>query len=171
MGPDDQERFTRCWTQVQPAIAGYVAALVPDPHAADDVVQEVAVALLRKFPEYDAARPFIAWAMGVAKMAILSHRRDHARAAVRFGPEAIEALAEAWQELLPEADLRRAALAECLRTIAGRARELLRLRYEEAVAPQDIAARLGMTPVAARVALVRVRAALQTCIERRLERA
>lgn len=171
MGPDDQERFTRCWTQVQPAIAGYIAALVPDPHAADDVVQEVAVTLLRKFAEYDPARPFIAWAMGVAKMAILSHRRDHARAAVRFGPEAVEALADTWEELLPEADLRRAALAECLRTIAGRARELLRLRYEEAIAPQDIAIRLGMTPVAARVALVRVRTALQTCIERRLERA
>ena len=67
MGPDDQDRFTRCWTQAQPAIAGYIAALVPDPHAADDVVQEVAVILLRKFAEYDPARPFIAWAMGVAK--------------------------------------------------------------------------------------------------------
>lgn len=171
MGPDDQERFTRCWTQVQPAIAGYVTAVIQDPHVADDVVQEVAVTLLRKFPDYDPARPFIAWAMGVAKTAILSQRRDHARAAVRFAPTTIESLAEVWQELLPEADQRRAALAECLRTIAGRARELLRLRYEEAIEPQDIAARVGMTPVAVRVALSRVRTVLQECIERRMDRA
>jgi RNA polymerase sigma-70 factor (ECF subfamily) len=168
MRDDDQERFTRLWTQAQPAIAGYVGALAPDAHAADDLVQDIAVALLRKFPEYDPQRPFIAWAMGIAKMQLLTERRDRARAATRFRRETVESLAEAWQELLPEVDERRLALGDCLKRVTGRGRELLELRYQLALEPQEIAERLGLASGAVRVALARVRAALHECIERRL---
>lgn len=168
MSDRNQEQFTRLWTQAHPAIAGYISAVVADPHAADDVLQEVALTLLRKFAEYDPARPFVAYAMGVAKTAILSARRDHARAVSRLRPATIESLEQVWQEVLPTADVRRGALHECLRRVAGRSRELVVLRYEEAIEPQEIAQRLGMSAVAVRVALSRVRAALQTCIEKRL---
>ncbi|HEX3135026.1 MAG TPA: sigma-70 family RNA polymerase sigma factor, partial [Planctomycetota bacterium] len=163
-----QEQFTRLWTQAHPAIAGYVTAVVTDPHAADDVLQEVALTLLRKFSDYDPTRPFTAWAMGVAKTAILSERRDRARALSRLRPATVESLEQVWQEILPTADARRGALTDCLRGVSGRSRELVVLRYEEAIEPQDIATRLGMTAVAVRVALTRIRAALQTCIEKRL---
>ena len=168
MRDDDQERFTRLWTQAHTAIAGYVSALGPERSAADDVMQEIALALLRKFAEYDDARPFIAWAMGIARIAVLTRRRDHARAVTRFSAATVESLAEVWQELLPAADDRRGALGECLRSVAGRSRELLTLRYEQDVEPQDIAKRLGMTAVAVRVALSRLRATLHGCIEKRL---
>jgi RNA polymerase sigma-70 factor (ECF subfamily) len=171
MHDDDQERFTRLWTQAQPAIAGYVGALAPDAHAADDLLQDIAVALLRKFPDYDPQRPFIAWAMGIAKVQLLTLRRDRARAALRFRPETIESLAEIWQELMPEVDERRLALGECLKRVTGRGRELLTLRYEQALEPQEIAARLGLAAGAVRVALARVRTALHECIDRRLNEA
>ena len=165
-----QEQFTRLWTQAHPAIAGYIAAVVADPHAADDVLQEVALTLLRKFTEYDPARPFTAWAMGVAKTAILSERRDRTRAWSRLRPATVESLEQVWQEVLPTADARRGALSECLGGVTGRSRDLLALRYEEEVEPQDIAERLGMSAGAVRVALTRVRAALHACIEKRLAR-
>jgi RNA polymerase sigma-70 factor (ECF subfamily) len=168
MSDQTQEQFTALWTQALPAIAGYIAAVVSDPHAADDVLQEVALTLLRKFGDYDPSRPFVPWAMGVAKMAILSERRDRARAVSRFRASTIESLEQVWQEVLPTVDARRSALKSCLSSVAGRSRELVTLRYEEAVAPQDIAERLGMSGVAVRVALARVRAALQTCIEKRM---
>lgn len=165
-----QEQFTRLWTAAHPAIAGYISAVVTDPHAADDVLQEVALTLLRKFAEYDPARPFTAWAMGMAKTAILTERRDRTRAISRLRPATVESLEQVWQEVLPTADARRGALTECLRGVTGRSRELVALRYEEAIEPQDIATRLGMTAVAVRVALTRIRAALQTCIEKRMTR-
>jgi RNA polymerase sigma-70 factor (ECF subfamily) len=164
----DHERFTRLWTATQPIIAGYIAALVPDPHAADDVLQEVAVALLRKFPEYDPLKPFVAWAMGMAKMAILSLQRDRARNAQRFGAATIESLATVYLELQPELDERRVALGACLTSIRGRNRELVQLRYVQGMSPQEIASRMGMAAGAVRVALLRLRTALQFCIERRL---
>ena len=168
MRADDHERFTRLWTQAHPAIAGYVTALVSERSAADDVMQEIALALLRKFPEYDETRPFIAWAMGITRIAVLTRRRDQARAVTRFSAATADSLAEVWQEMLPVVDDRRTALGECLRGVAGRSRELLTLRYEQDIEPQDIAKRLGMTAVAVRVALSRLRAVLHGCIEKRL---
>ncbi len=163
-----QERFTRLWTQAQPAIAGFLAALVPDRHQADDLVQEVAVVLLRKFGEYDPARPFPAWAMGVAKTAALSRRRDLARAACRFQDATIEQLAASWEELLPELDERVRALRDCVGRVSGRARQMLDLRYVEELSNDAIAERLGLAGGAVRVALHRLRGALQSCIEHRL---
>jgi RNA polymerase sigma-70 factor (ECF subfamily) len=168
MRDEDQERFTRLWTQAQGQIAGFVQALAPDAHAADDLLQDIAVALMRRFGDYDPSRPFIAWAMGVAKIQLLTLRRDRARAATRFSRESVEALAEAWQEVLPELDDRRLALRRCLESVQGRSRELLSLRYEQALEPRQIGERLGQAAGTVRVALSRLRAALQSCIERRL---
>lgn len=168
MDLDAHERFTRCWTQAQPAISGYIHAMVGDRHGADDVLQDVAVALLRKFPEYDPARPFIAWAMGIAKMQILASRRDRARAGAHLCEAAVEQLAADWQELLPEADARALALADCVQRLDPRGRELVALRYREELEPQAISERLHCTPGAVRTALSRLRSALHDCVDRRL---
>jgi RNA polymerase sigma-70 factor (ECF subfamily) len=168
MDIDDHERFTRCWTQAQSAIAGYVGAMVSDPHLADDVLQDVAVTLLRKFPDYDPSRPFIAWAMGVAKMQILTNRRDHHRASARLCDAAVDQLTAAWEELLPEADARTRALADCVERLDPRGRELVVLRYRESLDPQAIAERLRCSCGAVRTALSRLRSALHDCVSRRL---
>ena len=88
--PDDQERFTRCWTQAQPAVAGYIGSLVPNFHEAEDLLQNVAVVLLRKYPEYDESLPFVAWAMGIARFEILAKQRNFARSRTVFTPELAE---------------------------------------------------------------------------------
>lgn len=168
MDIDAHERFTRCWTQAQASIAGYVGAMVGDPHAADDVLQDVAVTLLRKFPEYDPSRPFTAWAMGVAKMQILASRRDRARAGARLCDAMVEDLTADWQELLPETDARSTALADCVERLDHRGRELVVLRYRQALDAQAIAERLHCSPGAVRTALTRLRSALHDCIDRRL---
>jgi RNA polymerase sigma-70 factor (ECF subfamily) len=76
---DDSERFTLHWTAAQPAVGSYIGSLVPDFQEAEDLLQDVAIVLLRKFAQYDERRPFVAWALGVAKFEILSSRRRHAR--------------------------------------------------------------------------------------------
>ncbi len=168
MHDEDHDRFLRLWTSAQAAIAGYVTALVSDAHQADDVMQNIAVAALRRFGDYDSGRPFIAWAMGIAKIEILTARRDHARAATRFRGPTVESLAAVWEEIQHEGDARKQALGQCLRTVSGRKRDLLALRYEQERPLAEIAVQLRMSAIAVRVALSRLRSALQECIERRL---
>ena len=165
---ENQEQFTRLWTAAQPKLAAYISALVPDFQEAEDLLQNVAVVLLRKFPDYDAQRPFIGWAIGIAKCEVLMTRRRHARSFLCYQTDLLERISEAYEELSPELDERSRALGECLERIRGRAGELLRLRYEEGLKPGAIAGRVGMAVVAVRVMLSRTRAALRHCIERKV---
>ncbi len=45
---DNHEQFTRRWTEAQPIVAGYINAVVPDFQEAEDLLQDVAVILLRQ---------------------------------------------------------------------------------------------------------------------------
>jgi RNA polymerase sigma-70 factor (ECF subfamily) len=166
---DSHEQFTRLWTEAQPILAGYIGAVVPDFQEAEDLLQEVAVILLRKFPEYNAERAFAGWAIGIAKREVLMARRRHARNRVIYQTDLLERLSDAYEELAPELEERSRALRECIRALQGRASELLRLRYEESLKPDAIATRTRMAVVAVRVALSRTRAALRDCIERKLK--
>ena len=73
---EQQEQFTKLWTASQPVVNQYVASVIRDSWIVRDVVQSTPLALLRKFAEYDSSRPFLPWALGVARFEILSHRRD-----------------------------------------------------------------------------------------------
>src|SRR6266704_5974611 len=99
---DNPEQFTRRWTEAQPIVAGYISAVVPDFQEAEDLLQDVAVILLRKFPEYDPQRPFVAWAIGIAKLEVHMARRRHARNLLSYKADLLERIGEAYEELAPE---------------------------------------------------------------------
>jgi RNA polymerase sigma factor (sigma-70 family) len=65
----------RLWTLAQPVVSSYVASLVRDFRDRDDVLQDVAVAVLDSFGNYDPARPFAAWAIGLARNQVLLYLR------------------------------------------------------------------------------------------------
>ena len=163
------ERFTRHWTKAQPVVSAYIGSMVPDFHQAEDLLQSVAVVLLRKFGEYDERRPFVGWAIGIAKNEILSSRRTHARSSLSFHPELLDAVAAAYEEMSPEVSRRARVLQECLDKVDGHAWRMLRMRYEKSMKPGEIAARLGVAAGNVRVTLSRLRSSLQDCVDRRLE--
>ncbi|MCI0534882.1 MAG: sigma-70 family RNA polymerase sigma factor [Verrucomicrobiales bacterium] len=166
---DMHEQFTRCWTTAQPIVASFLLAAIPDFHEAEDLLQNVSVVCLRKFLEYDAQRPFTAWALGIARIELLRHRRLQSRLPLLREEQLLDEAAEVCEELAPRLRSWEAALGDCLRELRGRSAELVRLRYEEALKPAAIAERLGMGSVAVRVALSRVRATLRRCIEQKVE--
>lgn len=162
-------QFAQLWTQAHPTVALYVHGLIRDRADAEDIIQDVSVALLKAFADYDPARPFVAWALGVAKHKI--HDRWRARERGRCltqDPELLEAFAAVSREIEAETDERLAALRACLHGVGGRAWELLRLHYHQGHKPQAIAEMMGLKPGHVSVLLNRVREALRQCIRRRL---
>jgi RNA polymerase sigma-70 factor (ECF subfamily) len=167
--PADELRFSQLWIQAHPAVSAYVYSCIPDRAAAEDVLQEAALALLKGFERYDHSRPFVAWAMGVTKNKIQDRWRSLARERPMIrDPELVERLAEVSAEMSDAFDEQRVALQHCLRGVEGRSWELLKLHYHEGHQPKDIAERLGLKSGHVRVLLNRIRAALRACIEKRL---
>lgn len=165
---EQQMQFTRLWTDAQPVVSQYVQSLVNDAWAARDIVQNTSVALLLKFEQYDPARPFLPWALGVAKFEILANRRDHARSRIICDADLLEQYTAAWVEIAPQVEDEALALRHCVGKLQPKQQELLRLRYVENRNSDEIAAELGRTATNIRTTLHRIRQALRRCIEGQL---
>ncbi|MGB6220457.1 sigma-70 family RNA polymerase sigma factor [Haloferula sp.] len=163
---NDQERFMRLWTAHQPSVANYVHALVRDRGTAEDLLQETALMMLRRFTEYDERRSFVAWALGFARFKIMSLRRDSARSILVFDDEAMEQFTESWAEKSVETSAQRSALEGCIEKLAEHARRVVSMRYFEDLNAEEIAGRIGGSGAAVRVKIQRIRAQLRNCIER-----
>ena len=163
-----QDEFLKLFLVHQREIRAFVAAAVRDPHARDDIFQETALALWKTFDRYDPARPFDTWARGVARNMILRHRRKSGSNLVLLEPEALEAVAIAYDETREEDDSYTEALRNCMEKTPVQTRRLLDLRYQQSLSLAEIGKRVHSNTNAVNQALVRARLALQACIENRL---
>jgi len=160
---------TRGWTLAQPAVAAFLTSVVRDFRERDDLLQDVAVAVIESFDSYDESRPFTPWAIGIARHRVGGWLRSRRRARVSFDSAAVEQLAAAFAAI-PADDYRRLdRLAECLGLLESKARQLCELRYREDLKPAAIAPLVGMTANTVAKSLQRVRDRLRECIEREPE--
>lgn len=162
------EELARCWTLAQPTVAALIAAQFPDYHDAQDVLQEVAVVLVRKFKEYDPHRPFLPWAIGIARNEILAHRRKHSIDRVVFDDEVLDQLAATFRDDGEYLSRFGEALAYCMGRLDGKSGKLIEMRYGQDMKPAEIASRLRATANGVAAALYRIRRALRECADRRL---
>jgi RNA polymerase sigma-70 factor, ECF subfamily len=71
---DCSEQFICLWTVAQPRVASLISGAVPDFQQGQDMLRSVALSCLRKFGEYDSRRPFVEWALEIARCEILSQQ-------------------------------------------------------------------------------------------------
>lgn len=116
MPAPDAEQLAALWMRAQPTIAGYVTSLVRDFHQSDDILQNVAVIIVRKRESYDIDQPFIPWAISIAKLEVLKHRRTMARDRLRFefDDQLADMLAESFQDAAADLATERAAVRYCV---------------------------------------------------------
>jgi RNA polymerase sigma-70 factor (ECF subfamily) len=131
--------------------------------SADDVAQEVCMAVLTALPRYvDQGRPFAAFVYGIAGHKVA----DAQRAGFRDRSDATDALPERADEAPgPEeaavVAAETAAAAALLDRLPPAHRELLLLRVVAGLSAEETGAALGMTPGAVRVAQHRALARLR----------
>jgi RNA polymerase sigma-70 factor (ECF subfamily) len=151
-------------------LLGFLLALTRNPERAEEVFQEVALAILEEARKGTVVEKFLPWAHEIARRRVQEHYRKQTRWTPI--PESMtEIVVKAFEENPIEAETARArqeALLSCLEKLARRARELISIRYVEGKTPTDIAARLGLEVASVNVTLSRSRRALEECVARRL---
>lgn len=164
--PQTTRQAMRQWTLAQPVVSAFVHSVVRDARDRDDLLQEIAVAVLDCFAKsYDPQRPFLSWVLGVARNQVGLYLRRRRRDRLVFDEATMLALSTAFME---SAEADPPALEElrlCLQQLARRSRELIDLRYEQDLKPAAIAERLAMTANAVAKALQRIRDQLKACLE------
>jgi RNA polymerase sigma-70 factor, ECF subfamily len=161
----DQDAFIRLFLRHEPDLKAFVSSVVRDWNRTDDILQEVSLVLWRKIGGYDPAYSFGAWARGIAAMEILKDRSRWQRAMPTLSPEAIAAVQGAFDDTEDAASPRLEAIQLCMEHLDERSRRLVDLRYREDLPLEDIAHRTERSLAAVGKALLRLRAALERCVQ------
>lgn len=165
------QEFVRLYTRCERDIRAFVRSLLPTWTDADDVLQQTALVLWKKFDQFDSsgnAGDFIRWACVIARFEALAYRRKIARDRLVFRDDLMELLAEEYVDELETRQHEQKALQHCLRQLPSRQRELLQAAYTPDVTVKELAAQCGASPAAFYMRLNRLRRSLLSCIRRRL---
>jgi RNA polymerase sigma-70 factor (ECF subfamily) len=164
----DHRKFIGHFLRCEPALRGYLTAVVRDADVVDDLLQEIGAVMWEQFERYDERLPFKAWALGFARIQALKWKQKIARSREVLSDEAVELLAQTAAEVADEADSRRPWLRECLEKLGGPMRAIVTLRYLESLSIAATAERTGKSVAAIEMALVRARRALRECVQRKI---
>jgi RNA polymerase sigma-70 factor, ECF subfamily len=166
-----REHLARLWGKAEASVQAYVFSAVSGFQDAEDVVQEVAMTVARRFHEYDPSRPFVAWALWLAKSQIVDHYRKRGRERLAFSDLLLDKIAAVLADRHEERPARQAKLEQCLEKLPPKSRRLLDLRYVEDNSIESVAQEIQSTAGSVRVMLFRIRNVLSRCIQSQLAQA
>lgn len=165
---DRQEEFLKLLFGCELEIRAFIGSIVRGSHDCDDLFQEVALTLWKEFARYDRSRSFGAWARGIAAVKLMQRFDKSKRAPVVLAPEAIQAVAKAFDRSEALSSGKALALEHCLDQLPEKSRHLLTLRYEQSLKVEQIAREMQATLDAVYQTLSRLRLRLHDCVNRRL---
>jgi RNA polymerase sigma-70 factor (ECF subfamily) len=156
------------WERARTAVFAQLVAGIGSFHDAEDVLQEVAVSVAKSYGTYDPSRPFVAWALGIARNHMLMYFRKHQRDRLVFNEHLMRIIGQHLEAIAEEpADHRREALHKCLNQLDADRRHLIDMRYSSGLSVEEMAQRLDKSIAAVKGSLHRVRKLLEKCVSRR----
>lgn len=150
----------------QTMVRGFLRFLGCPGHLVDDVCQDVFLSVLAAPFEQRSTEQSAAYLRKVARHLFLKTMQRERRRPLPLDPAAAES---AWLTFAGEdaGDGFLVALKDCVGQLTGRPAEVIRLRYAEGLQRDAIRSRLGLSEGGVKSILIRTRARLRECVERR----
>ena len=169
MDNSQTDRFLKLFLAHQKLIYTSILVLVPNDADADDLLQETASVMWRKFDEFEEGSNFAAWAVSIARYQVLNFRKKRRGKEIQLSDNILELIAE---QVLPKLnsylDTRLSALEVCLNKLAERDRTLIQMRYEKDITIKEISKRAKRPIHGLYKAMSRIHNALLQCVRLRL---
>lgn len=164
------DAFGQLVVRHQHNIRALLAVRLSDMHDAEDLAQETFIIAHGKLAQFDPARPLRPWLRGIGMNLLRNHQRKyrpephgHQAELEKLANQAVEEThAQGGEEDLLE------AARYCLEKLDQPSRDLLKLRYTDALPLARLCAQVRKKHSAVTMWLHRIRTALRACIERRL---
>ena len=150
---------------------GYILACLRSHADADDVLQNVAIAVIESETPPETDDEFLRWAREIARRRVLEFQRTSRRMRA-IDPQLVERLVDAseWLDENEGVDELRQALLKCLDQLPDQSRDLLAACYSgPSFDSKEVAKRFNRTMAGMYQALYRLRDMLRHCVDRKLE--
>lgn len=168
---DSQSAVTQLLVQYQGALYAYLYACVRNPTDADDLFQEVSMAVVESFSQLQTEEGFFPWAREIASRRVLAFYRK-SKKEQPVSPQVISALSDAAHHVEQRQPLsqRQERLQECLERLPRRSRELIARYYNTSgESGTRVARQFGQNVNAVYAKIHRIRTILRDCIAQRLQ--
>lgn len=157
-------------TAIQNRLNAYILSLLADPVAAQDVLQETNLVLIRKADDFQSDASFESWAYNTARFQVLAHLRDRKRDRLVLHEAFAEKLAPLAEVMAEDTERRVQLLGGCVERLSDDHKTLLHKRYGKETSIAALAEDLGKTASAMKQMLYRIRNLLAACVEERLHK-
>ncbi|QDU55032.1 sigma-70 family RNA polymerase sigma factor [Aeoliella mucimassa] len=162
----DDEGFVTAIAQSQRDLRAFIVSLIPHSVDADDVLQEVNLALWRKRHTYDSEQLFLRWAIGFAAMEVRSFRSRDAKSRLWYSEEAIMALTSDWTATDSFREETHRMLSGCIDKLGDQQRSFIEERYRNQASVKQIATQTGKPASTVYKILAKSIRALRECVKR-----
>ena len=172
MGKSDHEKeVLQLLIENRAVIFGFILASVCDHNAAEDIFQEVAVAVCESADKFSIGTNFKAWAREIARRRILAFRREKKKMNLMLEPEILELIEQGFEKMETRTSVPQhiGALRRCLSRVKDQVRHLLHLRYGREFTLAAVSEATGVNPESVRKTLYRTRIKLRACIQSKLK--
>ncbi len=163
--PDRHAQFLMLFLGSEREVFRYICAIVPNVVDAQDILQQTALALWRKFEEYDAAQPFTPWACRFAMMEMKAFLRRQSKWHALLEGDLADVLAQRRESMMPQLDRKLLHLTNCLKKLPQPQGELISGYYFHRKTVEELSVSIGKSVEAVYKTLQRVRRLLLDCVE------
>src|SRR5262245_5114402 len=164
--------LVRAFLEQRDGLFGFVLALTRDREAAEEIFQEVGLAIVEEGGRGAKLERFLPWAHELTRRRVAEYYRKSSRRRTFEHSESLdEAVAQAFEENAPdplELGVRQESLEACLEELPRSQRALIEGRYRDRASARALAHTLGWTEGSVKVTLWRARQELGRCIEEKM---
>lgn len=150
----------------QKSIYAFILASIHNYNDADDILQETATVMWRKFDQFEQGTEFVAWAISIARIRILKFFNERKRTRIQFNQQLLDQIANMTSVKLVEVNQRLDASRRCREKLNEKDQELLYLRYNQGFTIKKIADSLSRPLPGLYKTMGRIHSILQRCIKR-----
>ncbi|MDF1753430.1 MAG: sigma-70 family RNA polymerase sigma factor [Verrucomicrobiales bacterium] len=162
---DRYEGFVASFTKYEPDLRRFIRSLLPTWTDTDEVLQQTAIVIWKKFDQYDPETHFMKWACVIARFEALAYRRKMARDRHVFREDILEIMADEGIDELDSRKIEHEALETCLREMTEKHRKFLILAYTPGIKVKEMAEEAGTSAASYYMRLKRLRRKLMECVE------
>ena len=171
--PVTPDHIIKTIIQQRSRLIGYAWVVVGDADAAEDVLQDVSLAAVKKADQIEDEAHLQGWLRQAIRLRGMELRRAKLNQARLLRPEVLDLIEQADPGALGNSDSdsdseRMAALRRCIELLGDRAQQTLAMRYGQDIKPAEIAEQTGRSLKSVYQMITRTHATLRQCVRERL---
>ncbi len=161
-----QPPLIRVFLERRRLVFGFIYALTRDADAAEEIFQEVSVAVLEENARGTDVGRFLPWVCGVARHRVFDYyrRKGKRHALTALMADTIAEVFDQHAETPEDTARRIRGLLDCVEELPIRQRQLVELHYRDQMRLAQVADKMGWKPDAVKVGLSKIRKALLACL-------